>query len=160
MEDYIHYLRSLIGHERCLSVGLSAILVDPEGRILLEKRQDNGLYCLPGGSIDYEEEVLDGLKREIREETGISLQKASLFMIQSGKKTTLHYPNGDITNYIDITFIAYLSKSEAVIATHDKESSEVFFCSIGELPSRDKLLSCDIRIIDKYLAKKFEVTID
>jgi hypothetical protein len=108
MEDYIAYLRKQIGHAlpqrrfECLSWMRRA-------RFSWKNDVDNGLYCLPGGSIDYEEKVLDGLKSEIREETGISLQKATLFMIQSGKRTTLHYPNGDITNYVVLSFYCPLA---------------------------------------------------
>jgi ADP-ribose pyrophosphatase len=160
MEDYIAYLRKKIGHAPCLSVGVSALILDEQGRILLEKRQDNGLYCLPGGSIDFEEKVLEGLKREIFEETGISLQKAALFMIQSGPNTTLHYPNGDITNYVVLTFIASLKDSEAHIAPHDQESSEVFFCAIRDLPSEAKFLPDDVKVLKKYFAQDFSVTVD
>ena len=160
MEDYIPYLRKQIGHARCLSVGLSALVVDSKGRILLEKRRDNGLYCLPGGSIDYEEKVLDGLRREIREETGVILQKAALFMIQSGEKMTLRYPNGDITNYVVLTFYCPLDDCDSLLAPHDDESTEVFFCPVSNLPTDKDFLPGDVRVLRKYLRGDFGVEID
>jgi 8-oxo-dGTP pyrophosphatase MutT (NUDIX family) len=160
MEDYIAYLRKQIGHARCLSVGLSALVVNEKGEILLEKRRDNGLYCLPGGSIDYEEKVLDGLKREIWEETGISLQKATLFMVQSGKRTTLQYPNGDITNYVVLTFYCPLAMKAATIKPHDQESVEVFFCPLEQLPKEDAFLPGDVIVLHKYLQHDFSVQVD
>jgi 8-oxo-dGTP pyrophosphatase MutT (NUDIX family) len=160
MEDYISTLRKRIGHDPCLSVGLSALCVDPQGRILLEKRVDNGLYCLPGGSIDYEEKVLDGLKREIREETGISLQKATLFMIQSGPRMTMHYPNGDTTNYVVLSFYCPLDQEAAIVKPHDEESSEVFFCPFDQLPDEKLFLPGDIRVLEKFRRGDFGVAVN
>jgi len=160
MEDYIAYLRRQIGHARCISVGLSALVVNSKGEILLEKRRDNGLYCLPGGSIDYEEKVLDGLKREIWEETGISLQNATLFMVQSGERTTLHYPNGDITNYVVLTFYCPLEGKADPIKPHDQESLEVFFCPLERLPNEKEILPDDVIVLHKYLQHDFSVLVD
>jgi|LAHS01.1.fsa_nt_gb 8-oxo-dGTP pyrophosphatase MutT (NUDIX family) len=160
MEDYIPYLRKKIGHEPCLTVGLSALAVDPAGRILIEKRRDNGLYCLPGGSIDYEEKVLDGLKREIKEETGISLQNATLFMVQSGQRMTLRYPNGDVTSYVVLTFYCPLDQGAAIIKPHDEESTEVFFCPVAELPDEKLFLPGDVLVLQKYFRKDFSVAVN
>ena len=80
MEDYIHYLRAMIGHSKALSVGLTALLINEKQEVLLEKRSDNGLYCFPGGGLDYEEQVLAGVRRELREETGLDVNSWSLFM--------------------------------------------------------------------------------
>jgi 8-oxo-dGTP pyrophosphatase MutT (NUDIX family) len=102
--DYIPYLRKMIGSKECLSVGLSVLVVDEKEEILLEKRTDNGLYCLPGGSIDLGETVMEGAKREVKEETGLALGDITLFMILSGEKMKLSYPNGDVTDYVDLVF--------------------------------------------------------
>jgi 8-oxo-dGTP pyrophosphatase MutT (NUDIX family) len=158
--DYIPYLRKKIGHDPCLTVGLSALIVDPKGQILLEKRTDNGLFCLPGGSIDYEEKVLDGLRREVYEETGISLESCQLFLIQSGKRTTLAYPNGDITNYVVLNFYCPLSKTPLLQGPHDEESSRVFFCPFAKLPPFEEMLPGDEIVLRKYQKKDFGVLID
>ena len=42
--DYIPYIRKKVGHDEILSVSLAALIVNHEGKILLEKRKDNGLY--------------------------------------------------------------------------------------------------------------------
>lgn len=159
MEDYIKYLRSLIGHGHCLSVGLSALIIDEKGRVLLEKRTDNDLYCLPGGSLDYEEKLIDGISREVKEETGLSIKDFSLFMIQSGPETTFRYPNGDITNYVDFVFLTH-SESKNLSQKHDEESSDVFFCPLEELPPKEKLLPSASAILAKYLSGDVHVTID
>ena len=38
--DYIPYIRKKVGHDEILSVSLAALIVNHEGKILLEKRRD------------------------------------------------------------------------------------------------------------------------
>lgn len=40
-----------------LVVGVSAVVVDDRGRILMQRRTDNGLWALPGGGMDLTESV-------------------------------------------------------------------------------------------------------
>ena len=52
----------------------SAVLVDDAGRVLLARRAidpERGKWDLPGGFLEVGEHPLDGLRRELREETGL-----------------------------------------------------------------------------------------
>lgn len=51
-------------------VGIAAIARDPEGRILLIRRGDTGTWALPGGTLEWGEELRQALPRELAEETG------------------------------------------------------------------------------------------
>jgi hypothetical protein len=53
-----------------LVVGSSAVVVDDEGRILLQRRSDSGNWALPGGTMDIGETLADSAIREVEEETG------------------------------------------------------------------------------------------
>ncbi|NJL21918.1 MAG: NUDIX hydrolase [Leptolyngbyaceae cyanobacterium SM1_3_5] len=53
--------------------GTSIIPVLPDGRIVLVQRQDNGRWGLPGGIVDWGEEISTSVKRELQEETGLEL---------------------------------------------------------------------------------------
>lgn len=55
--------------------GTSIIPVLPDGRIVLVQRQDNGRWGLPGGIVDWGEEISASVKRELKEETGLELLK-------------------------------------------------------------------------------------
>lgn len=157
--DYIPYLRGMIGHEKCLSVGLTAMVFDKDHKVLFERRKDNGKYCFPGGSIDLNETVIEGLRREIREETGIEIDNIRLFAIRSGEKCDFHYPNGDVTQYVDLYFLADV-KGPSTIHPQESETTEVFFASLDSLFEEERYVRGTYEILKKYLSGNMEVTID
>lgn len=55
--------------------GTSIIPILPDGRIVLIRRRDNGLWALPGGMVDWGEDIPTTIKRELIEETGLELVK-------------------------------------------------------------------------------------
>jgi ADP-ribose pyrophosphatase YjhB (NUDIX family) len=55
--------------------GTSIIPVLPDGRIVLIRRRDNGRWGLPGGMVDWGEDIATTVRRELAEETGLELVK-------------------------------------------------------------------------------------
>lgn len=51
-------------------VGIAAVARSSDGRVLLVRRADTGTWALPGGTLEWGEELADALPREIEEETG------------------------------------------------------------------------------------------
>ena len=59
-------------------------MIDEEGRVLLARRAaepDLGKWDIPGGFLEEGEHPLDGLKRELREETGLEVEPLELLGI-------------------------------------------------------------------------------
>lgn len=57
-------------------IGACALLLDTNGRVLLGKRKNSykaSYYGLPGGRIELNEPVAEAIRREVLEETGITL---------------------------------------------------------------------------------------
>lgn len=148
--DYIPYIRKKVGHDRILSVGLTALIENEKGEILFEIRSDNGQYCLPGGSIDLDETVLEGLFREVKEETGIELKEATLFSIFSGNKNSLLYPNGDRTDYVSLNFYSKINSQEANVCSLDGESTSLLWLKKEDVPPVDKLLLGQDKILEHF----------
>jgi ADP-ribose pyrophosphatase YjhB (NUDIX family) len=55
--------------------GTSIIPVLEDGRIVLIQRRDTGRWGFPGGMIDWGEDLLTSVSRELTEETGLELVK-------------------------------------------------------------------------------------
>jgi 8-oxo-dGTP diphosphatase len=60
------------------SVSVAAVITDDQGRALLIQRRDNGHWEPPGGVLELGETIEDGLRREVREETGLDIEPGQL----------------------------------------------------------------------------------
>lgn len=60
------------------SVSVAAVITDDQGRALLIQRRDNGHWEPPGGVLELSETIEDGLRREVREETGLDIEPGPL----------------------------------------------------------------------------------
>jgi 8-oxo-dGTP diphosphatase len=53
--------------------GTSLIAFMPNGHLVLIRRRDSGLWSLPGGMVDWGEDIPTAVCRELKEETGLDL---------------------------------------------------------------------------------------
>ena len=60
------------------SVSVAGIITDDHGRALLTQRADNHRWEPPGGVLELGETIHDGLRREVREETGLDVEPVAL----------------------------------------------------------------------------------
>jgi len=124
------------------------VLVVYDGLILLERREDCGLWGCPGGRIDPGENINQTAIRETKEETNIDIKIERLFGIYSDPKygavrryTTDLHPK----QIVDIYLLA--SPSSFEIKKSD-ESLDVKFFDLNDLPP-DKVPYC-VEVIDDY----------
>lgn len=63
----------------CHSVSVAGVILSEDAsRVLLVKRRDNGRWEPPGGVLELDETIQDGLRREVREETGVEVEVGPL----------------------------------------------------------------------------------
>ncbi|WP_188208234.1 NUDIX hydrolase [Alkalibacillus aidingensis] len=131
MNDYIKTMREMIGDETLLTVGCGAIIEDNFGRILLHRRTDYDIWGIPGGILEIGETFEETVKREVMEETNLSLNQIELFGIYSGKNGFAQYANGDKVFSIQIIFWAtdFYGKLKA-----NSESKNLCFLHKNEIP--------------------------
>lgn len=147
--SYIMELRKEVGHRPLLQVGASVIVVDEQGRILLQLRSDNKTWGYAGGSVEIDENVEDAAKRELYEETGLIAQELTLFGVFSGKELHNIYPNGDEVSNIDIVYICKSYNGELKCQKGEVENLKFF--DISDLP--DSIFKPNVPAIEEYIAK-------
>jgi len=82
-----------------------AVVLDEAGRVLLQRRRDNGEWALPGGVIELGESVAVAATREIEEETGCRTEIVRLTGVYSDPaRTTVAYPDGTVVQYVSVCF--------------------------------------------------------
>ena len=65
-------------------LGVGALIFDQSDRILMVQRGGEplrGWWSLPGGVLETGETLVDGIRREVREETGLNVEPVSAFEI-------------------------------------------------------------------------------
>ncbi|MEE1296484.1 MAG: NUDIX domain-containing protein [Bifidobacterium sp.] len=132
--EFILELRGKIGHAPLWLAGVSGYVWRDDGMLLLERRSDNGKWALVSGIVEPGEEPADTLVREAKEETGLDVVVTDLVAVQSDQ-TTMTYPNGDETWYMDHLFLAEPAEG-ADLEPHvaDEESTSVGWFALDDLP--------------------------
>jgi ADP-ribose pyrophosphatase YjhB (NUDIX family) len=63
-------LKLILRHPLC---GVVMIPVLGDGRVVLVRRRDNNRWSLPGGMVEWGEDILTTIHRELQEETGLQV---------------------------------------------------------------------------------------
>ena len=91
--------------DELIIVGVGAIVVNRENRVLIGKRRDNGQWCVPGGSLEIGETLKQAAVRELFEETGIKANAESANLNNAESLTDPVIKNGRKLNIVSVSFI-------------------------------------------------------
>jgi 8-oxo-dGTP pyrophosphatase MutT (NUDIX family) len=106
ISDYLRSLRAHIGHDLVLMPSIAVMIRDGEGRLLLVRDRDTGLWQTVGGGMDPLEQPAETAVREALEETGLLVEPTRILGVHAGPLFRLTYPNGDMVAYVSISFAA------------------------------------------------------
>jgi len=137
--------------------GVVGAIIERDGKIILVKEakgvQDKGKWNHPAGWIEIGESPIEGVKREVKEETGLEFTPTHILGIYSLARKDfepIHHP-------IKIIFIGNISNEESEELTDDVSEKKWF--SQEEIESMDSntLRDLDIKkmVKDYFSAKRF-----
>jgi len=126
--------------------GASAFVLNDKRELLLQKRSDNGHWCMPGGRMDPGESIAQTCVREVWEETGLRVRIVRLIGVYSDPRdyAIATYPDGNMHQLISLSFECAITGGELTLS---HEGTELGFYPLDALP-QPMLLTHKIRIAD------------
>lgn len=124
---------------------VSALLFDDVGRVLLARRAhepDAGLWDIPGGFLEEAEHPLDGLRRELLEETGLEVEPGEFV----GSFIDAYGDDPGATSVLNLVWEARILSGEPKPAD---DVSELRWFATDDLPSPEELA---FRWVEEFLA--------
>ena len=121
----------------------SAVVVDPDGRILLHRRTDNQLWSIPGGGMEIGETIAATAVREVEEETGLKVEPERLVGIYTNPRHVTAYPDGEVRQQFSICIACRIIGGQ--LLDHTDESLEVGFFTpeqIETMPMHPSICLC------------------
>ena len=129
---YVEHLRACVGHGLLLLPGVAAVVRDGEGRVLVQLREGEAEWGLPGGAIDPGETPAEAIAREVREESGLEVRVERIIGAFGGAAYRARYPNGDETEYVTIVFACAVTGGR--LREQEGESAALRWMRPDELP--------------------------
>jgi mutator protein MutT len=115
-------------------VGVGALLIC-DGKILLEKRKNEpgkGKWSIPGGLVELGEDVEQTVVREVKEETGLEVEKPSVIDIVDN---ITRDSNGDIRYHFVI--VDYFVKLKGGLLKAQSDAEELRWVALDEVEKYD-----------------------
>lgn len=147
-DSYLGQLRKLVGKRKLISIGARAVLQKPDLSILFIKRSDNGDWALPAGSLELDESILECVKREVWEETGLTVEKAQPFAVYSEPRFAYSTAYGDPYQMFRLVFLVQAWSGE--LQTHTDETVDARFFAPNALPDLAELYRETLRDLEAY----------
>jgi len=141
-----------IGREGKIRLGCSAVIFDESReKVLLTKRADNGLWCVPGGQVEPGESVAEACAREVLEETGLSVRVVRLVGVYSNPNQLVIYPDGNKVQIVVLNFEAEIVGGKLGLSN---ETTQAGFFTLEEMGPLEFLGRHKDRILDTLAAQK------
>ena len=132
LPNWLKPVREKLGHDLLLIPGVSAMIFNARGEVLLQRRSDTGNWATIGGVQEPGEEPADAIVREAQEETGLDVEPVGLTGVYI--TPVVQSPNGDRVQYTTIQFVCRPADPGAAPRVCDEESLELKFFPTTALP--------------------------
>ena len=144
---YVEEAREAFGERPLLLAGAGVIATDPDGRLLLQQRSDDGSWSIVGGYLEIGESPQDALRRELREEVDLEVGELRLFGVFAGADYFHDYPGKGRVYGVNIVYLA--SGVTGTPRADQDEANAARFFEPDKLPSN--LQQTAKLILERYL---------
>ena len=116
---------------KMFKVSVEGLIYNNDDEILLMKRSPSisygNMYCLPGGHLENNETIIEGMIRELKEEIGVVFNENELELVKVINRTIKD------NNYIDFIFKGYL-KDRKVFNLEKEKCTRIIYRKIDKTP--------------------------
>lgn len=123
----------------------SVVVVDEAGRVLLQRRTDNGMWALPGGKMELGESLAGCGIRETLEETGIDVEIVGIVGTYTDPGHVFAYDDGEVRQEFSICLLGRPIGGELRVSD---ESHEVAWFSPADTDGLPMVASIRKRVSD------------
>lgn len=117
-----------------LVVAAGAAVLDDEGRLLLQRRVDNGLWSMPGGVMEMTESLPEAAVREVREETGYEVEVTGLVGTYTDARHVIAYSDGEVRRQFNVCFRAKVVGGTLSLSDESHEVRWFAPCELEDVP--------------------------
>jgi ADP-ribose pyrophosphatase YjhB (NUDIX family) len=127
-------------------IGVVAFVVR-DGAVLLERRADFGTWGIPGGGLDEDETVEQGLAREVLEETGLEVVSTELLGVFSDPSRIIEYSDGNVYRLLTLAFVVFVAPGPPRVSEESLELRFVPFSRVRDFEIGAAL----VPVVDAFL---------
>ena len=149
-DSYLGRLRQVIGDRLVLMPAARIVIEADDGRVLLEERADFRRWGLPGGAPEEGDDIVAAIRREVAEETGLTVEDPRPFGFACDPAfESITYPNGHRCHYFSLMF--YARRFSGTLEPVDGENLQLAWFDPHDLPD---MLPNLRRSVEAYLRFK------
>jgi 8-oxo-dGTP pyrophosphatase MutT (NUDIX family) len=146
---YVDELRKKVGCMPCVIAYAVMVVLNDKNQLLLEERADDGMWDVPGGSVEFNEKVDDAACRELKEETNLTATSYDFLAVYSGPLTYYKYWNGHEVSGVDVVYCC--RKYVGEMKPQPEEVKRLVYFDIDKVP--DKMNPRNKQIVKDLKAK-------
>jgi 8-oxo-dGTP pyrophosphatase MutT (NUDIX family) len=122
-------------------------LIERDGTVLLERRADAPVWGAIAGLVEDTETLADALRREVMEETGLTVTRYELFGTFSDPTRIVSYPDGNVYRVTSFVYRVEVESFEPLCTS--AESEELRFVA------KEAVLELELAATQRHVLERF-----
>jgi 8-oxo-dGTP pyrophosphatase MutT (NUDIX family) len=146
--SYVGRLRKAVGNEKLITPGARAVIFNQKRQVLLIRRNDNGEWVMPAGSLELGESIYDCLKREVREEAGLEVVSAHPIALYTDPRYNFTTVFGGEHQMFTVVFL--VDEWSGEFQKETDETLDAYFFDLDNLPPISTLYTETLEDVESF----------